>query len=199
MDIKVTLKEVHNEVVKLHSSISKYSSSELAEKIAFGTVLRPSASDHEKKEWVNYVTAELEREFDDQTIKEIRYHCFCNEEGKLEESRKFINSIYQASTSMEQFVDRMNDFGVGWYVKDGSLHTRYFSCSCPMLAGVDALPTKTWCYCTVGYNKAIFEDVFQCKVDVELLESVKLGYEHCLMKIVPRSAITQWEVANGTA
>lgn len=56
-----------------------------------------------------------------------------------------------------------------------------------MLADVDKLDTKTWCQCTTGYSKVLFEKAFNCQVDVELFKSVKMGDSNCLMKIELRS------------
>lgn len=183
------MKQVHNEVERLYENITKHSNSDIARKIAFGRELSFSPTKIEKKQWVEYITTELEKEFDEQSIKNIRLGCYCNENGKLDESKEFIKNIYDCSVSMEDFVERMNKYNVGWYLKDGVLFTRYYSCSCPMLESVDTLPTKTWCYCTIGFNKKIFEDVFNCEVDIELLESIKMGDNQCLMKIVPLKEI----------
>ncbi len=35
----------------------------------------------------------------------------------------------------------------------------------------------------------IFEKAFECKVEVELLKSIKMGDEKCLMKITPQGTI----------
>jgi hypothetical protein len=37
--------------------------------------------------------------------------------------------------------------------------------------------------------KVIFEKAFGCNVDVELLKSIKMGDEICLMKIIPLGSI----------
>jgi len=52
-----------------------------------------------------------------------------------------------------------------------------------MLGEVDKLETDTWCQCTTGYSKVLFEKAFACDVDVELLKSIKMGDPVCLMKI----------------
>ena len=38
---------------------------------------------------------------------------------------------------------------------------------------------QTWCYCTLGYTKKMFEFIFDAEVKVELLSSIKLGNENC--------------------
>ncbi|WP_432408718.1 DUF6144 family protein [Wukongibacter sp. M2B1] len=179
------LKQIHNEAKKLYKNIEKYSISDVAHKIAFGIDLPPSPTRSEKKKWVEFISCELEKSFDKHTIKNIRMGCHCTENGKLDEAKEFIKNIYSTAISMEDFVDKMNEHSAGWYIKDGYLFTKYFSCPCPMLEGVEMLATKTWCYCTVGYNKEIFEYVFDCEVDIELIESIKMGDKQCLMRIIP--------------
>lgn len=58
-----------------------------------------------------------------------------------------------------------------------------------MLTDVDKLDSYAWCQCTTWYSKVLFEKAFQCKVDVELLKSIKMGDEKCLMKIIPQGVI----------
>ena len=66
----------------------------------------------------------------------------------------------------------------------GELFLQFHYCPCPMLAEVDRLETNTWCQCTTGYSKILFERAFACKADVELLKSIKMGDSICLMKII---------------
>lgn len=70
----------------------------------------------------------------------------------------------------------------GLFCKDGELFLQFKFCPCPMLAEVDRLETNTWCQCTTGYSKVLFEKAFACDVDVELLKSaVKCTCRHvCL-------------------
>lgn len=179
------LNNYHNEAIKLFKNIEKYSTVEMAEKIAYRITLEESASENQKVEWVNDVVKKLETEFDEHVIKDIRMGCYCSEDGKLDEAKQYIKSVYSESSSLDEFVELMNKANAGWYIEDGYLYTRYLSCSCPMLSSINRLDKKTWCYCTVGFNKKIFEYVFECEIDVELLEAIKLGDKQCLMKIIP--------------
>lgn len=73
--------------------------------------------------------------------------------------------------------------GGGLFCRDGELFLQFGFCPCPMLAEVDRLETDTWCQCTTGYSKVLFETAFSCRADVELLKSIKMGDDVCLMKI----------------
>ena len=79
----------------------------------------------------------------------------------------------------------------GLFCKDGELFLQFDFCPCPMLSEVDKLETNTWCQCTTGYSKVLFEKAFNCDIDVELLKSIKMGDDICLMKIILHNPVWQ--------
>lgn len=64
---------------------------------------------------------------------------------------------------------------------------RYYACHCPLVRTV--IPkgkpdvSSTWCYCSGGYEKFLFDIVFDEEVDVEVLESVLRGDLRCRFAI----------------
>lgn len=56
-------------------------------------------------------------------------------------------------------------------------------CLCPMVESMPAGLSPTYCHCSVGYVKEMFELRFNRKVDVELLDSVLRGGKRCKFKI----------------
>jgi predicted hydrocarbon binding protein len=124
------------------------------------------------------------------TVKKIRQGCYCRDSGKLDENKKWLKEIYSDSKDIHEFVEKVNSYvkkvanqDAGWHIKNGHLFTKYFDCSCPMLEEVDVLPAKTWCHCTAGFCKEIFDDVFGFEVDAEIIKSIKTGDDCCLIKI----------------
>lgn len=173
----------HPEAIKLYENIKKYSSPEIAEKLAFGVNLPIFPSKEECKTWVTHIVSELENEFDDSKIKKIRMGCYCDEDGKLEENKQWLKNIYSASRTIEEFVDTVNEHAGGWYIQDGMLYTKYFHCGCPMVEGIDRLNTNTWCYCTVGFAKEIFDQVLGYEVEIDVSETMKSGSDYCLIRV----------------
>ncbi len=107
----------------------------------------------------------------------------------MDEKLKLVESLMQGANSLKDFADNERANVAGLSVIDGELHLQFPFCPCPMVAQVDKLETNTWCQCTTGYSKVLFEKAFGCPVDVELLKSIKMGDEICLMKIVPNGLI----------
>ncbi|MDX9812504.1 MAG: DUF6144 family protein [Bacteroidales bacterium] len=137
--------------------------------------------------WVNNTMRRLDAKFDASTVKKIRMNCQCG--YGMDEKLAFVKELLSVSSSLEEFGNNEKAKAAGLSFSNGELFLGFPFCPCPMLADVERLETKTWCQCTTGYSKVLFEKAFGCKVDVELLKSVKAGDEVCLMKIIPQGKV----------
>lgn len=175
--------EHHPQARKLFERIAGVSHEDLASLVAYGQPLPLNPTARQKRDWVSHVIAKLEELFDEQTIRQIRLACCC-EEG-LQESIDLLNQQFAESNSLAEFTGRMNELGADWQLKDGAVYTTYPSCTCCWLQDIELMTTKTWCWCTVGISRKIFESVLACPVEAELLAAIKLGQPKCVIKITP--------------
>lgn len=129
----------------------------------------------------------LENCFDRSVVKQIRMNCQCG--YGMDKKLALVKELVAASSSMEEFGSLGKANAAGMFCTDGELYLQFPFCPCPMLADVDKLDTYTWCQCTAGYSKVLFEKAFGCEVDVELLRSIKVGDEICLMRIIPLGTV----------
>jgi len=76
-----------------------------------------------------------------------------------------------------------NHLGSGNIVRKGDcLYDRYPKCYCPtMSSGI--IESPVFCNCTRGFNKALFEAVFDKPVQVKIEKSVARGDDCCLIKV----------------
>lgn len=137
--------------------------------------------------WVKNTMKRLDEKFDALTVKKIRMNCQCG--YGMDEKLAFVKELMANSSSLEEFANHEKAKTAGLSFSNGELFLMFPFCPCPMLAEVERLETKTWCQCTTGYSKVLFEKAFGCKVDVELIKSVKAGDEICLMKIIPLNEV----------
>lgn len=137
--------------------------------------------------WVKNTMKRLENNFDNSTIRKIRMNCQCG--YGMGEKLDLLKELVDLSSSLEEFASHDKAKAAGLSFQNGELYLEFPYCPCPMLADVDRLETNTWCLCTTGYSKVIFEKAFGCNVDVDLLKSVKMGDDICLMKIIPLETI----------
>lgn len=133
--------------------------------------------------WVKNTMKRLEDHFDQPTVKKIRMNCQCG--YAMDEKLVLLKDLMKSSSNLEEFARHEKAKAAGLSFHDGVLYLQFPYCPCPMLAEVDRLETNTWCQCTTGYSKVLFEKSFGCAVKVELLKSVKMGDEMCLMSIHP--------------
>ena len=137
--------------------------------------------------WVKNTMKRLEENFDTLMVTKIRRNCQCG--YAMDEKLALVKELMVSSTNLEEFANNDKAEAAGLSYHDGELYLQFPFCPCPMLAEVDKLENNTWCQCTTGYSKVLFEKAFGCEVDVELLKSVKMGDDICLMKIIPLNTI----------
>jgi len=168
--------------VRLYDSLLNHVGEETAERIAHKIPLSKSADYEKKFLWAESVCADLEKEFDGDTVRAIRMDCACGPEtGKINKLKR----LYHASAGLDDFAEKANKLEQGFTIehKDSALFLIYPSCYCSCVKRVDKPVSATWCYCTLGYTKRMFESILERPVAVELIESVKTGGDRCEIKI----------------
>lgn len=169
----------------IFDAVKAASNNETATTIVYGEHKLSSSEDNAT--WVKSTMNRLENHFDQAAVKQIRMNCQCG--YAMDEKFALVKELVESSSDLEEFASHDKAKAAGLSCINGELHLRFPFCPCPMLAEVDKLETNTWCQCTTGYSKVLFEKAFGCDVDVELLQSIKMGDAACLMKIIPRGAI----------
>lgn len=177
------IRKIQEQVI--FSAVKAISDDETAENIVYGEHKLSSAEDNAT--WVKSTMSRLENHFDRSTVKRIRMNCQCGH--GMDEKLALVKELVESSSNLEEFANLDKAKAAGLSHAKGELYLQFPFCPCPMLAEVDKLDTDTWCQCTTGYSKVLFEKAFGCEVAVELLKSVKMGDDICLMKIIPRDSI----------
>ena len=145
--------------------------------------LSKSADIQKKYVWAKATCSYLEEYFDTDTILKIRKECRCND-GKSIATKmlKYINK----SNSIEAFVKLFNEketFAFLDYISDNKILFCYPECYCACVKRIPQQLSTTWCYCTLGNAEGIFKEVFKKDVKVTLLESIKTGFDKCVIEI----------------
>lgn len=168
------IRKIQEEV--LYEAVKAESDTDVAGEVVYGC-----GHTENNPDWVKAAMQRLESKFPSETIKKIRMNCQCG--YGMDEKIALVKELMIGATNMEEFVNSEKAKAAGLFCKDGELFLQFEFCPCPMLAEVEKLETATWCQCTTGYSKVLFEKAFDCNVDVELLKSIKMGDSVCLMKI----------------
>jgi len=171
----------------IYNAVKSASNDETAREMIYGK--DGAARTEENPAWVKSTMKRLENHFDRADVTRIRMHCQCG--YGMDEKLALVKELMEASANIEEFGNLDKAKAAGLSCTNGELYLQFPFCPCPMLSDVDRLDTDTWCQCTTGYSKVLFEKAFECKVDVELLKSIKMGDEICLMRIIPER--TEWK------
>jgi hypothetical protein len=136
------------------------SDTETAKEIIYGH--DGSAKSENNADWVKSTMHRLENKFDQETTKQIRMNCQCG--YGMDEKLALLKELTAVTSNMEEFANSNKAKAAGLFCKDSILYLQFLFCPCPMLADVDKLETKTWCQCTTGYSKVLFEKAFGLKL-----------------------------------
>ena len=179
------IRKIQEQVI--YGAVKGASSDETAKEVVYGK--DELAGTEDNPTWVKSTMKRLENHFDKSTVKQIRMQCQCGH--AMDEKLSLVKELVELSSNMEEFGNLDKAKAAGLSCENGEIYLQFPFCPCPILADLDKLDTDTWCQCTTGYSKVLFEKAFACEVDVELLKSIKMGDKICLMKIIPQGSI--WE------
>ena len=107
-----------DELMRLKHSLEKNVSREVAESIIKEIPLSINSTPDIRAEWVEKLSAILENRFDKKTVKNIRQECYCNENGRLEDTANNLKQLYLSlDKDLHRFVNALNENGAGWFIK----------------------------------------------------------------------------------
>jgi hypothetical protein len=159
--------------------VERASDAETAAEIVYGK--NDAARSEDDSTWVASTMQRLEERFNAETVKQLRMNCQCG--FGMDEKLALLKRLKSKATNMEEFAASEEARAAGLSYRDGHLYLNFNFCPCPMLAQVQKLSSMTWCQCSAGYSKVLFEKAFNCVVDVTMLKSIKCGDDVCLMRI----------------
>ncbi len=122
---------------------------------------------------------------DVETTKKIMELCgeaCARSNGDLEIAEK----IAEEAVNEEEILARVNreiPWCGTWTRKDNAIQTVCTKCGCPLLRNEVVDRTGTFCYCSRGWVKTIFETLFKKPATVELEKSIGRGDNICKLVI----------------
>ena len=134
------------------------------------------------RKWLATLLAGLDEHVDGETRSRLMEAC-----GKVcarhHASVDIARSIKQETKNLDEFLEKLNqqkDYWCGKWVREGdAIYSVCKECGCPLvLAGLVEL-TPSFCDCSRGWVKAVFEVALGKPVEVELPQAVGKGDKVC--------------------
>ncbi|MBN1506450.1 MAG: hypothetical protein JW955_06370 [Sedimentisphaerales bacterium] len=159
----------------------------VSEKVIIETERFDETSDYaQKAEWIKNAVQRLEKEAGRPTARKVMQACGMKCCGPTQQKRA--KQLMAESKSVEELLAKLNERGIG----GGRLKLKapntivggYDWCYCGRVKHTrQSFATDTWCYCSAGWHKSLFEAAFGKPVKVKLKQSIIQGAESCEFEI----------------
>jgi len=134
------------------------------------------------EKWICQLIAGLDENVDKETLAKVLEQC-----GRQCQSQSFIKkarSIYEKSKDASDFLDKLGKVYKHLHREGDNIYIVYPKCYCSI---VNKIPpgklSATYCNCSRGWAKALFEGALKRPVKVTMEESIKQGDKQCMFKI----------------
>jgi predicted hydrocarbon binding protein len=137
-----------------------------------------------KARWIKGLMERLEEEAGEAVAREVMVSCGgqCISRSLLKKVQKH----WRESGAIDDFLDRLNQahIGGGSLRREGdTIYGSYERCYCGSVSKAAEPVPLTYCYCSCGWYKMLFETVLERSVEVELLSSIAQGADACRFAI----------------
>jgi predicted hydrocarbon binding protein len=134
------------------------------------------------KKWIQQVTKGLHDNVDEATCTKILEACGrrCTPTRLIEKGKE----IYESSRDIGEFLARFSDVFERLQIEDDAIYVVYPQCFCEQIRGIpiEQLP-DSYCNCSVGWIKELFEGAIGRPVAVERVETIIAGGKECRFKV----------------
>jgi len=131
--------------------------------------------------WIKSLLTALESELDEKTRARILENC-----GRNCITHSFIlraKACKKDAKNQKEFLDKLSKVWKHLHLEGDNVYVVYEKCYCPFVKAYPEKLSPTWCNCSRGWIKELFESTLEKPVDVKLEKSIKQGDNICKFKI----------------
>lgn len=131
--------------------------------------------------WVKALTESLEAEVDEATRERILVACgrSCIPRSFVKKARK----LWEGTRDIDAFLEALGGEWSHLKPEDDGVFVEYDKCYCPLVKTYPEAMTPTWCNCSRGWAKELFETALGRQVEVEMLDTIRQGGEKCRFQV----------------
>jgi hypothetical protein len=142
----------------------------------YTTLTRPK----EKTHCIHEMMEMLDRDADATTRRAIMEACGsnCISHSVIEKARR----LQADAQDLDDLLGRLNQAHIGGghlQLKGDAIHATYDRCYCGSVSKTREPFSSTYCFCSCGWYRRLFEELLHKPVEVELLCSIIQGNENC--------------------
>ncbi len=134
------------------------------------------------EKWITSLMYSMDKNVDEETRAKILEQCGrrCQTQSLVQKARK----IYKQSKNVDEFIDKFSQVYKNLHREGDNIYITYPRCYCSF---VNKIPNGklswTWCNCSRGWAKQLFEAALDRPVEVVLEKSIVHGDSKCRFRI----------------
>ena len=131
--------------------------------------------------WIGTLVDRLDTDLDEGTRARVLEAC-----GRTCIPRSFVNKAKKCrdqAKDTDEFLDKLGKMWSHLHRTGDDVYVVYEKCYCPLVKDYPGELSSTWCNCSRGWAKELFEAALEGPVDVELLQSIRQGDEVCKLAV----------------
>lgn len=131
--------------------------------------------------WVKALMESLEAEVDEATRERILISC-----GRACIPRSFVNKarkMWERNPDIDSFLEALGGEWSHLRLEGDKVFAEYEECYCPLVKTYPEAMSPTWCHCSRGWTKELFESALGREVEVEMLDTILQGGERCRFQV----------------
>jgi predicted ArsR family transcriptional regulator len=135
------------------------------------------------EKWITCLIAALDENVDEETRAKVLEPC-----GRQCQSQNFIQkarNIYKKSKNLNEFIDKFGKVYKNLKKEGNNIYIIYPKCYCSFVNKISSGKlSATYCNCSRGWAKALFEGALERPVEVIMEESIMKGDKQCKFRII---------------
>jgi len=135
------------------------------------------------EKWISCIIEGLDEHVDEETRREILERC-----GRQCQSQSLIKkaqSIYRKSKNVDEFLDEFKKVYKQLHREGDKVYIIYPKCYCSFVNKIPPVElSATYCNCSRGWARALFEGVLGKPVEVIIEKSIVNGDDECRFRLV---------------
>lgn len=131
--------------------------------------------------WIKSLMDNLDEYADEETRAKVLENC-----GRTCISRSFVNrakACMKSAKDIDKFLDRLGKIWSHLQRDGNNIYVAYEKCYCPLVKTYPEKLSPTFCNCSRGWIKELFESVLERSVDVKLEKSIRQGDDVCRFRV----------------
>jgi predicted hydrocarbon binding protein len=131
--------------------------------------------------WIESLMDNLDEHVDERTRVEVLENC-----GRSCIPQSFIKKAKDCKSESKDVKDFLNRLTKVWHhlqIEVEDVFVVYEKCYCPLVKDYDQKLSPSFCNCSRGWIKELFESALGRPIDVKLEKSIRLGDNICKFKV----------------